>query len=186
MSESEKKENPPSGQPVAGENDNTQGRELIKSELFGSNKIFVDESVLSLDHIPQELLRRDEQIRFVLRQLGPAVRGNKPKNFILYGVRGCGKTVVVKYVLKWLQREKTVKPVRVAYINCAHNQAETHIVRDIIASIDPDTKVPACGISKGYYYAALYQAVKRLGCVLVVVLDEINQINDDKILYRGF
>jgi cell division control protein 6 len=180
----EKKENPSSCPPEAIDNDNTKGDELIKSELFGSNKIFVDESVLSLDYIPQELLRRDKQIQFVATQLSPAARGHKPHNFVLYGVRGCGKTVVVRYVLKKLQLEETAKPVYVAYVNCAHIRAETHILRNIIVSIDAHTKVPKCGISTGYYYDALYELVNQLGCILIVVLDEIDQINGDQLLYN--
>ncbi len=54
--------------------------------------IFKDVNVLSPHYVPKELPFRERHINEITSILSPALKGQKPRNLIIYGKTGTGKT----------------------------------------------------------------------------------------------
>ncbi|RLF67294.1 MAG: cell division control protein Cdc6, partial [Thermoplasmata archaeon] len=61
------------------------------------SKIFKNKDALLHTYTPERLPHRDEQINALVDILGVALEGSVPKNIMVYGMTGSGKTVTVKY-----------------------------------------------------------------------------------------
>ena len=67
-------------------------------ESFDSNRIFKDKSVLQINHRPEEILHRGEQVKQMALILAPVLRGERTSNLFLYGNTGTGKTLSALYI----------------------------------------------------------------------------------------
>lgn len=153
-------------------------------EGFAVDIIFSNRRALSPDFVPQKLFCRKEQIDQLAATLSPALRGDKPDNITLYGKPGSGKTCVTNFVAKELMRKCAGinRNVKVVYINCNVCRAESDIIKTICA-IDGHIKVPKTGISMSDYYKFLWKTLNNFAGVVIVVLDEIDKMRNDTILY---
>ena len=66
--------------------------------------IFKDRSVFNIKYMPKKILHRDEQIKEVAHRLQWILQGSKPKDFIIYGFGGTGKTLTTLYVIEELRK----------------------------------------------------------------------------------
>lgn len=66
--------------------------------------IFKDRSVFNIKYIPKQIRHRDEQIKEVAHRLQWILQGSKPKDFIIYGFGGTGKTLTTLYVIEELRK----------------------------------------------------------------------------------
>ena len=78
--------------------------DAIFDRFITSPSIFKNHEVLRPSHIPDKLPHRDYEIQFLGKALGSALRNNRPSNMFLYGKTGTGKTIVSKYVTKYLRQ----------------------------------------------------------------------------------
>lgn len=79
------------------------------------NAVFKDKHVFDKTYIPRNILHRKEEIDSLVFNVGQIMQGIRPNDMILYGQRGTGKTLIVRYVMGEL--EKTTKDVKIYYIN---------------------------------------------------------------------
>jgi cell division control protein 6 len=57
-------------------------------------------NVLSPHYVPKELPFRERHINEITSILSPALKGQKPRNLIIYGKTGTGKTCSVKRIME--------------------------------------------------------------------------------------
>ncbi len=148
-------------------------------ELASPSRIFKNISVLSPHYIPDELPFRDEQIKEVMQLVSPALKGQKPRNLIIYGKTGTGKTCTIKLVMG--KFEETAKSARMHYINCRIYNSRYRIMQKMLKFYLPELEKAGFGLP--YLYEKLIEIASK-GNQLVVVLDEIDMVKDlDELIY---
>jgi len=150
------------------------------------DRIFNKRFVLLPDYVPERLIGRDEQIRQVASALSPALSGDKPHNVFIYGKTGVGKTAVTKYVLIELDKEVKKRGVNVksVFINCNQINTTTRIIKRICNVVSPEFEIPSTGIATSEYYDKLWKILNDFGGITIVVLDEIDKLKGESILYN--
>lgn len=66
----------------------------IEDELLSSS-VIKNLNALDFDYVPEELINRDEQLRFLAQMFKPLL-SCVPQNVIIKGPVGTGKTVIAK------------------------------------------------------------------------------------------
>jgi archaeal cell division control protein 6 len=159
-------------------------------DLFGRNipVILKNSDALFPDYIPERIVGRQKAKRQVATLFRPLLRAGSPNNGLIYGPSGSGKTVVTKYVLRLLDKSLAEAPrnnnVQWVYITCKQINAESDILYTLIRELDPSTGISQRGHSMGYYYSSLWKIMIEQGTSMIVVLDEIDFLKSDNLLYN--
>ena len=148
-------------------------------DTFDNNTIFRDKSLLQSNHIPDQILHREEQIKQIASILAPVLRGEKPSNLFLYGKTGTGKTLSINYVSEELQKrhkKENNSKLRVEYLNCKLKKVsdtEYRILAELIKKLGGD--VPQTGLPTQAVYGKFIDLIDSERQLVVLVLDEIDQ-----------
>lgn len=152
-------------------------------------QIILNAEVLSSDYIPPRIIGRDEQILQVASLMRYLTKGRgRAENALIFGPPGCGKTVVSKHVLNLLMEKLAKNPISInvdwIYLHCKKVYTNTAVLYALIKHLDPHTKVPSCGRSLDYYYDVLFRLMNDKNTALIVILDEIDFLRSDNVLYN--
>ena len=162
------------------------------NEIFKMKRstIFEDSSVLYPSYIPEKLIGRTKEIQDLASLFELLNSGGYPSNALIYGKTGSGKTVVTRFLLNKLGEMLDDNPsmldhplVRI-YIPCKTVSTTNAILYEILKQIDPYTKIARKGHSMPFYYNAIWESLKEKNASLVIVLDEIDRITDEDLLYN--
>jgi cell division control protein 6 len=150
------------------------------------DRIFKNRFALSPEYVPEKLIGRDEEIRRVNLCLSPALHNDRPMNAFIYGKTGSGKTAVAKYVLRnlELEAEKSDAKVKTIYVNCNQLNTTISVLRRICNVVNPSIEIPATGLPTSEYYSRLWRILDCFGGVAVIVLDEIDKLRNQELLYN--
>jgi len=154
-----------------------------------SPKILKDAQILSLDYIPVKLIGRTKEIRTLAQIFDPLKSKGYPSNCLIFGKTGTGKTVVIKFLLKKLLEKVTHEnllshPLKWVYISCKTDSSTNDVLYAIIKAVDPLTNIPKKGYSLSYYYSFLWNLISEQNISLIIVLDEIDYLKSDEVLYN--
>ena len=162
-----------------------------EEKLFSCSKprkaVFTPYSgVLSLDYVPtkkSEIIGRDKEIEDIVRILNPVMYGRKPSNIFIYGKPGTGKTLLSRYVCSRLSKEalENKTNVKIIYEN-GKNKTSLKIIWDIINHIN-ENKINLRGADAGTYWTKFWDIIDNLNGHVIVILDEIDTLKDQDILY---
>jgi len=158
------------------------------SDLFQKSdvEIFNKRFALTTKYLPKNLIARDQQINEVVNLVRPMLSYGEPKNAMIYGKTGTGKTVVVKYVLNKLEKKTKEENFKISsvFINCKAVNTTIRIILEILDTIAPEEKIQRSGLSTSEYYNFLWKILNQKGLSVIIVFDEIDQLNDHNILYN--
>jgi cell division control protein 6 len=150
--------------------------------------IYRDRDALREDYQPKELVGRDEELKTYQAALQPVINGEQPNNIFLYGKTGVGKTAATKYLLRHLRQDaKQYDDIEltVVFLNCdgltSSYQIATHLVNEFR---DESNQISTTGYPRATVYEMLWDALDDEGGTVVIVLDEIDHVEDDSILYQ--
>ncbi|MFH2101071.1 MAG: AAA family ATPase [Candidatus Micrarchaeota archaeon] len=136
-------------------------------------------SVLSPHHIPKDLPFREEQILEVMSIVSPALKGQKPRNLIIYGKTGTGKTSSIKKIMDDFANME--KNARMHYVNCRIYNSRYRIMQKIMKNYIPE--MDKAGFGLPHLYEKLLETTSS-GHQSVIVLDEIDMVKDlDELVY---
>ena len=141
------------------------------------NTIIQDLRVLTDQFIPRRIIHRDGQIKALRDNLKPVIDKEVPRNSFIYGSPGTGKTSMSQYVVDEL---KAYTPVFSAYINCWLYPSRFKILYNILQSLG-HLFIHRKGTPTDELLDLLRQKLKNRSCI--IILDEADQLEDDKILY---
>ncbi|MCD6513030.1 MAG: ORC1-type DNA replication protein [Thermoplasmata archaeon] len=160
----------------------------IFKELLSSGTIFKNKEVLRPSYIPSFLPHREKQIEELASILVPSLRGEAPSNVFIYGKTGTGKTAVVTFTGKELtnKAEEYNVPIKFVYINCEIVDTQYRILQNIANHFIKgwNDRIPFTGWPTDEVYSRLLSSMDREGGVTVIVLDEVDKIKGDEVLYN--
>lgn len=151
-------------------------------------EIYRDRDALREDYQPDEVVGRAEELDAYQAALQPVINGEQPNNIFLYGKTGVGKTVTTRYLLEHLQTDVSQYDdisLTVVSLNCdglnSSYQVATHLVNKLR---DEHNQISTTGYPLAAVYDKLWADLDALEGSVLVVLDEIDNIQDDSILYQ--
>lgn len=132
--------------------------------------ILLNEEPLAEAFVPTRLLHREGQLREILSHIKPALHNKDARNVLVIGNPGTGKTTLIKWLLQEYFEGKF------AYVNCLNYRSEHKIIESILVQL-------GCVIPENKPTDYLIQKFsKKVGKSIVVCLDEVDQVKNDRIL----
>lgn len=156
------------------------------------DSIFADKELLDIEHIPNEerIIGREDEISNLANSIHPAIRGGKPRNTLIYGKTGTGKSLVAKHVTQSAENFAHEQGTRLdrAYIDCTQATTETQVViklgRTFNRPDETNISVPLSGLSTNAYYDRLWQILDTLHDVVIIILDEVDKLQENNVLMQ--
>jgi orc1/cdc6 family replication initiation protein len=142
-----------------------------------SNRIIEDARVLTADYLPNRMVHRDGEREAVARNLEPVLEGEPPINMMLYGPPGTGKTATARYVTREL--EKHSPDLLTAEIDCFRQPSRFELYYRLVT--ETGEFVTRDGTSTGELVDSFERKAREKP--IVVLVDEADQIRDEKILF---
>ena len=150
-------------------------------KILSEKSIFRDASVLSPHYVPKDLPFRDQQLHEIMSVLSPALKGQKPRNLIVYGKTGTGKTCTTKKVMEDFLASVKERKASMHYINCRIYNSRYRILQKILKGYMPELEKAGFGLP--FLYEKLIEIASG-GEQMVIVLDEIDMVKDlDELVY---
>lgn len=152
-------------------------------QILSKKSIFRDVSVLSPHYVPKELPFRAKHMHEIMTVLSPALRNQKPRNLIIYGKTGTGKTCCIKRVTEELMEaaSKNGSPITIHYVNCRIYNSRYRILQKMLKDFVPELEKAGFGLT--FLYEKLLELASS-GRQIVVLLDEIDMVKDlDELIY---
>jgi len=146
---------------------------------FDKNSVFKDKSLLQINHKPDQIPHRNDQIKQMASILAPILRGERPSNLFLYGKTGTGKTLSIQFVkdeiLKRIKKESDFN-IRIEYLNCKLKKVsdtEYRILAELIKKFGGE--VPDTGLPTQSVYNKFIDMIDSEKQLIILILDEIDQ-----------
>jgi cell division control protein 6 len=153
-----------------------------------TSSIFEKREALLEEWTPEELVGRDNELQRYHAALQPVINNESPSNIFLYGKSGVGKTAATRYLLNALKRDATDVPeldLHTIEINCdglnSSYQAAVALVNELR---DPAKQISNTGYPQASVYQFLFEELNEVGGTVLIVLDEVDHIQDDSLLYK--
>jgi len=156
------------------------------SRFQTTDPIFASEEPLREHYEPDTLHSRDEELDDLAQPLQPVVNGDAPRNIIVHGNEGTGKSVAVRTILDELQDDVDTIPdveVTVVTVQCRHLSSTYQLAIRILNTLRnrrEETPVSETGHSTSTIYSELFDEFDAIGGVIILVLDEFDEIESGR------
>jgi len=137
-----------------------------------SKGVLRSEKYLTTNHEPEEPVGRDNEISRIAEALRPLANRRQPKNLLVYGPAGVGKTTCVRHVFDRLEEESREKAV---YINCWQYNTRPSLLTELLIQLG--YPAPRKGKPVDELLSKLKEWVDKNRGV-AVALDEFDQLED--------
>ena len=153
-----------------------------------TGSIFKEREALLEEWTPDELVGRDEELTQYHAALQPVIEGETPSNVFIYGKSGVGKTAATRFLLERLERDATNIDglnLHTIEINCDGLNTSYQTAVAIVNKLrDPANQISNTGYPQASVYQFLFDELDQLGGTVLIVLDEVDHIKDDSLLYK--
>lgn len=137
-----------------------------------------DARVLQDEFIPREVGHRDQEMNALSRALSPVTRDEPAETAFLFGPSGAGKTCLARFALQQLR--EAVIDLNYQYLNCWEDYTRFRALYRILEGLGSTTDV----YRQSTPTDALLERLREYdGPEYVVVLDEVDQLQDEDLLY---
>ncbi|EMA33195.1 orc1/cdc6 family replication initiation protein [Halobiforma nitratireducens] len=153
-----------------------------------TGKIFAEREALLEEWTPEKLVGRDQELKQYHAALQPVIEGETPSNIFLYGKSGVGKTAATRFLLGRL--EESAEDVdgldlHTVEINCDGLNSSYQTAVALVNELrDPADQISNTGYPQASVYQFLFDEIDDLGGTILIVLDEVDHIEDDSLLYK--
>jgi orc1/cdc6 family replication initiation protein len=137
-----------------------------------------DARVLQPDFVPSEVQHREGEVDALSNALSPVAAGDVAETAMLFGPSGTGKTCIARFTTERLRKETV--GVRTGYVNCWQDYSRFRVLYRVLEGLGRAADVHRRSTPKD-------ELLERLrtyeGPPYVVVLDEVDQLEDPRVLY---
>lgn len=148
-------------------------------KFMNTGDIFKNISVLSPHYVPKTLPFREKQMEEVMGVIAPALKSQKPRNMIIYGKTGTGKTCTMKRIMD--EFEKVKSDAHIHYLNCRIYNSRYRILQKFMKFYYKELEKSGFGLP--FLYEKIIEMLSS-GHQIIVVLDEIDMVKDlDELVY---
>ena len=131
-----------------------------RTSFSRQNKTIIDYSVFDFNHVPEKPLIRTEA-KHIIDALVQYEKTGIPTNLAIYGSRGCGKTLTLKYLSRLMGKESAL---HILYANVRYYSTSFKILAHILRKS-----------SRGLSMVELYnQFQKKHPSQTAIILDEVH------------
>ncbi len=136
--------------------------------------------LLSHDLIPERdlVVHRSDELNEITQAFDPVLDGRAPMNLFLFGPSGVGKTMTARIAVDELEQEAAVST---SYVNCW----ETYERNDLLYTVTDELLT---GETIHRQSTSRTEWLEKLGAdpqhPRIVILDEVDQLEDKKVLYE--
>jgi cell division control protein 6 len=143
-------------------------------------------------YTPDSLPEREDELSTIHSALRPITMEGSPRNLLVYGPTGQGKTVAVdiktNQLQEWAQNEEGVS-LTVLWASCKGAGKSWNVLADLVQAARKERRGPGAskprGRTKIELFELLTQELEKIGGTILIVLDEIDGITEDNyILYE--
>lgn len=158
---------------------------MSQFDFTPDNFPFQNRNALLDDYTPDEMVGRDDELEEYHTALQPAINESQPDNIFLYGKTGVGKTAATKFLLDRLETasEQHDVPISTHIVNCDGVDTSYRVAVELVNSFR-DEKISETGHPRSKVYNLMWEAFDDHGGLIIVVLDEIDHLQDDSLLYQ--
>lgn len=153
-----------------------------------TGNIFEEREALLEEWTPGKLVGRDAELQQYHAALQPVIEGETPSNIFLYGKSGVGKTAATRFLLAQLERDATNVSgldLHTVEINCDGLNSSYQTAVALVNELrDPADQISNTGYPQASVYEFLFDEIDALGGTILIVLDEVDHIQDDSLLYK--
>ena len=137
-----------------------------------------DARVLQPEFVPRDVVHRQHEVNALTAALDPITRGEPAETVFIYGPSGTGKTCIAQYTADKLR--ETVLDLRYQYVNCWEDHTRFQTLYRLLEGINQTFDIHRQSTPKD-------QLLERLRSYdespYVAILDEVDQLDDKKLLY---
>jgi ORC complex protein Cdc6/Orc1 len=152
------------------------------------NSVFANREALLEEWTPDNLVGRDEELSRYHAALQPVINNETPSNIFLYGKSGVGKTAATRYLLRTLEEDATNVPkleLTTIEINCDGLNTSYQVAVKLVNELrEPGRQISNTGYPQASVYEFLFDELDACGGTILIVLDEVDHIEDDSMLYK--
>lgn len=140
--------------------------------------IIEDERVLTADFLPNRMVHRDSERQEIANALNPILEKGQPRTTLLHGPPGTGKSTMAEYVVEKLREHES--SVTYGSVNCWKNPSRFKVYYELLQDMG-QKMIHRTGTPTDELVDMFEEKVRSRPAV--VILDEVDQIEDEKILY---
>jgi len=141
------------------------------------NTVIDDARVLTADYLPNRMVHRDNEREVIASNLRPILDDQPPIDMLIYGPPGTGKTAMAEYVVNEL--EKHSPNLLTGIVDGFGQPSRFEVYYKLLR--DMNEFVTRGGTSTEELVDKFEQ--KAYNAPMVIVVDEADQIKDEKVLY---
>lgn len=146
--------------------------------------IYQNRTNLKDSYTPDQIVGRDQELETYQNALLPVVNNEEPDNIFLYGKSGLGKTACTNYILNILEGkcDEIGIDLNVLKINCDSCNTSYQVAIKLINTLrPPENHLSQFGHAEWKVFEELFDELEALGGTILIVLDEIDSLDDDKL-----
>lgn len=133
-------------------------------------------TVLQDDFLPQEIVRRDQEMNMLMDALRPAVDGDRPEDAFLVGLSGVGKRCIARACVEKLKEQSF--GVVTHHVDCWQHPQPFAALRQVLEGAAPSFDI--------HRTTPVNEMIERLQALdypyVVILLDEIDQLESPDLL----
>ncbi len=151
---------------------------LFDNTLKGSESLFLDETALDFEFLPNIIKYRENQQKYIADCIKPLFQQRNGKNLLITGSPGIGKTAAAKFVLRELEEKGLDEEIFPIYINCWKKDTAYKVVLEICDKLKYK-------FIQGKHTSELIKDITKIlnKKPVAIVLDEVDKLQDMQILY---
>ncbi len=148
--------------------------DIIEDELLSSS-VIKNLKALDFDYVPDEIIHREEQLKFLAQMFKPLL-SNVSQNAVIKGPVGTGKTVMAKKFCKSISdtARKQGKIIEYVHINCRKRSTDAMVLLGVLNHFDP--RFPDRGFSVQEMLEVLRKQLIKRNAQILIVLDEADAL----------
>ena len=146
----------------------------IEDELLSSS-VIKNLNALDFDYVPDEIIHRDDQLKFLAQMFKPLL-SRVAQNAIIKGPVGTGKTLMAKKFCKSISNigRKQGNIIEYVHINCRKRSTDSMVLLGVLNHFD--SRFPDRGFSVQEMLEVLRKQLIKRDAQLLIVLDEADAL----------